>query len=99
MDLCRVRFPAANADRLLAFFSYILVELDRELSRALENMKELTERQPQEREDHRDRVRDGQELIGVAFEPRIAHRQQESGDADSEEHEQRQKILLQVLES
>src|SRR5262245_8135088 len=94
----RVRLPAAGADRRPALGAGVAVELDGELGGALEDMEELPERQPQQREDDRDGVSDGEELIGVALHPRVADRQQEPGGADREQQEQRQEVLLEILE-
>ena len=98
MDLRRERLAAAAACGLLALRADVPVELDAELGRPLEDVEELAERQPQQREDHRDRVQDGQELVAVALHPGVADRQQQPGDADREEQEQRQEVLLEVLQ-
>ena len=84
---------------LLALPADVLVELDAELGRPLEDVEELAERQPQQREDHRDRVQDRQELVGVPLHPGVADRQHQPGDADREQQEQRQEVLLEVLQA
>ena len=43
----------------------VLVEADAQLSRPLEDVEELAERQPQERADNSDCVQNGDEAIGV----------------------------------
>src|SRR5262249_43522938 len=97
VDLRRERLVAAGAGRLLALLADIGVELDRELGGPLEDVEELAERQPQQGEDDRNRVRDGQELVGVALQPGVADRQQQPRDADREQQEQRQQVLLKIL--
>ena len=63
----RERPVATAALRLLAAAAGVLVEADAELRRTLEDVEELAERQPQQREDHRDRVQDREEVVGVAL--------------------------------
>src|SRR5690349_5366369 len=91
------RLFAAAADRLLAGLANIAIELDAELRRPLENVKELAKRQPEQREDYGHRVRDRQEFIGIALEPRVADRQQQPRHADREEQQKRKQILGKVL--
>src|SRR5262249_43122891 len=76
VDLRRERLLAAGAGRLLALLADVGVELDGKLGRPLEDVEELAERQPQQGEDDRNRVRDGQEIVGVALQPGVADRQQ-----------------------
>ena len=54
---------AAAAPRLLAARAGVLVEAHAELRRPLEDMEQLSERQPQQREDHGDGVEDGEEVV------------------------------------
>src|SRR5262245_11363417 len=98
VDLRRERLPAAGAVRLLALLADVGVELDRELGRPLEDVEELAERQPQQGKDDRNGVRDGQELVGVALQPGVADRQEQPRDADREQQEQRQQVLLKILQ-
>src|SRR5262245_24298179 len=56
------RLAAAKARRLLGGSPGILVEAHAELRRTLENVKEFSEGQPQQREYHRDRMDDGEEV-------------------------------------
>src|SRR5262245_38285036 len=98
VDLRRERLPAAGAVCLLALLADVGVELDRELGRPLEDVEELAERQPQQGEDDRDRVRDGQELVGVALEPGVADRQQRSEEHTSELQSLRHIVCRLLLE-
>src|SRR5690606_1437681 len=71
--LRRERPVAALAPRLLAARALVLVEAHAELRRALEDVEELAERQPQKRHDHGDGVEDREEVERVATQPRVAH--------------------------
>src|SRR6476646_5981285 len=66
----RVRLAAAPAERLLAARAGILVEADANLRRPLEDVEQLAEWQIQQRHDHRNRVKDRQEVVAVALHPR-----------------------------
>src|SRR5262245_31452861 len=92
VDLRRERPLTAGARGLLAFLPDVPVELDRQLGRPLEDVEELAERQPQESENDRDGMGEGEELVAVALEPGVADGQQQAGDADGEEQEQRQEV-------
>ena len=87
------RLAAAAAARLLAARAGVLVEADAELRRPLEDVEQLAERQPQQRDDHGDRVEDREEVVGVALHPRVARRQHQAGHADREQQQQRQDVL------
>src|SRR5260221_2123811 len=67
----RERLAAAPALCLLALAPDFLVERHTDLGRALEDVEELAERQPEESENHRDRVQDREKIVGVAFHPRV----------------------------
>ena len=87
---------AAAAARRLVARADVLVEADAELRRPLEDVEELAERQPEQREDHRDRVQDREEVVGVALHPGVAGREHQPGDADREEQDQRQEVFAEA---
>ena len=93
----RVGLVAAPAPRLLAARAGILVETDAELRRPLEHVEQLAERQPEQRDDHGDRMEDGEEVVGVALHPGVARGQHQAGDADREQQQQRQDVLAELL--
>src|SRR6185312_2023638 len=93
----RVGGVAAGTARLLAARAGVLVEADAELRRTLEDVEELAERQPQEREDHRRGVQDGEERVGVAAHPGVADREEQAGHADGQEQDERQDVLGELL--
>src|SRR4051812_30577587 len=62
-QLRRIRLPAAPARGLRRSSAGVLVEADAELRRSLEHVKELAERQPEQRDDHGGRMQDREELV------------------------------------
>src|SRR5262245_43114656 len=94
----RERRAAAPAERRLLGSADRLVEPHTDLCRALEHVEELSERQPEERRDHADRVQDGDELEGIAAQPGVARRQHQTGEAHREEQDQRQEVLAEELQ-
>src|SRR6185436_4044260 len=78
------RHPFARRD--------VLVETDAELRRPLEDVKELAERQIEQREDDRDRVQQREKVVTVALHPRVARGEEQSGDADRGQQDQRQEV-------
>src|SRR5689334_1114978 len=71
----RVTHATSSANRARAARPYVLIQLDAELRRALEDVKELAEWQEQQRRDHRDGVEDGEKRKERAAQP---------GDRDGE---------------
>ena len=88
---------AATAVRRFLGAPDVLVEPDAELRRPLEDVEELSERQPEERADHRDRVEDREERVGVALHPGVAGGEHQPGEADGEEQDQRQEVFGEPL--
>ncbi len=82
---------------LLVAAPRVLVEADAELRWTLEDVEQLAERQPQERDDDGSGVKDGEELVAVAAHPGVAGGQHQSADADREQQEQRQDVLPELL--
>src|SRR5262249_25271344 len=66
------RLPASAAAGLLLLLSYVFVEAYAELSRSLEDVKQLAEWKPKQREDYSDGVQYGEEIVGVTLHPGIA---------------------------
>src|SRR4051812_9976409 len=90
---------ATGALRLLGPLAGVLVEADSELGGTLEDVEELPERKPEEGDDDRHGMEDGEERIRVALHPRVAHRQHEPRHADGEEQHERQDVLPELLHS
>src|SRR5690606_35343010 len=67
--------PAARAVLGLFAAADLLVETHGDLGWSLEDVEELAEGQPQEGEDHRQGVEDGQEVVGVTLHPGVARGQ------------------------
>src|SRR5438132_6790767 len=65
LKLRRKRLLTTHTEGLPSLLSDIPVELDAQLRRPLEDVKELAKRQPEQRENHRHGMRDGQKLISV----------------------------------
>ncbi len=59
----RIRLCTSTTQGLSIAGSGILVETHTELRRTLEHMKQLAERQPQQRDDDRGRVENGEEVV------------------------------------
>ena len=70
----------------------VFVKADAELCGPLEDMKQFSERQPQEREDHRNGMEDREKVVRVSLHPRIARCQQQPRHADGEQQHQRQNV-------
>ncbi len=88
----RERLAAAAALRLFGAAAGVFVKADAELRGPLEDMKQFSERQPQQREDHRNGMEDREKVVGVSLHPRIARRQQQPRHADGEQQHQRQNV-------
>src|SRR5262245_4294440 len=78
MHLRREGMPAAAAMRRCFTSRHVFVKFDAQLCWPLEDMEELAEWQPEQREDHRDGMKQRQELITVPLEPGVAHGQQQA---------------------
>ena len=98
MHARREGVAAAAAVRGLARRGHVLVEGHAELGRALEDVEELAEGQPEQGDDHRHGVEEGEELVAVAREPGVAHGQQQAGEADREEQHEGQDVLGEELQ-
>ena len=70
---------------------------DAKLRRPLKDVKELPEREPEERADHRDRMQHRNERVGVPLHPRVAHREHQTGDADRQKEDEGEDILAKLL--
>src|SRR6201984_2609710 len=75
---------ATLADRRLARVSRRLIELHAELSGTLENMEKLSEREIEQRSDHRDRVQNCEKTVEVSPQPFLRNRERESGHGNRE---------------
>jgi hypothetical protein len=63
---------APTAPCLLACSAHLFVEADTKLRRMLKDMKELPEREVEQRHDDCAGVQDRQKILGVTFHPRVA---------------------------
>src|SRR5665213_3539335 len=75
----------------------LLVEAHTQLSRALKDVEELSERQPEERPDYGDGMQNGDERKAIALHPRVARREHEPGQADGEQQHERHEVLREAL--
>src|SRR5262245_5856846 len=91
------RRAAAPAPRVFLGGAHRLVEARADLCRALKDVKELPEWQPEEGGDHGDGVQDGDELERVSAQPGIARRQHETAQAHREQQDERQEVLAEEL--
>lgn len=79
--------------------AHIFVEAHPNLCGALKDVKKFAKGQPQKRADDRNRVQNGDKVIGVTLHPSVAGREHNAGEADAKEEDERQKILGEHLQS
>jgi hypothetical protein len=87
VKFCRIRLLAASTNCMLTLLTDVLVKFYGKLRRPLENVEELSERQPQDSKDHGHGVRDREKLISVTLQPRVTDRQQQTRNANGKQEE------------
>src|SRR6185369_2829288 len=88
---------APGALRAFALLPNLMVELHAELGRALENVKELSEREKEERGDYGDGVQDRKKTVEAAAQPERRGGEREAGDRDGEEQDKRKEVAAEIL--
>src|SRR5436853_6587162 len=79
--------------------SDVFIEADAELRGPLKDVKELSEREPQQREDHGHRMQDREKIVRIAFHPGVACGQHQPGHAHREQKDERQEVFAKLLQS
>ena len=76
----------------------LLVEFHPELRGPLEDVKELAERQEEQRGDHRDCMQNRQKAIRRAAQPLLRNSERQPRHRNGEQHDDRQEIHAELLQ-
>ena len=93
------RRAAAPAGREVFSLPHVLVKAHAKLRGSLKDVKELSERKPQQCEYNRYRMEYRQKVEGVPLHPGVAGRQHQTCDADGEKQDERQEVFAELLEN
>src|SRR5262249_13141854 len=80
-----VTLATTSADCAAVLGSRLLIELDTQLRRSLEDVKELAEGKIEQRSDHCNRVRDGNKVVKASSQPFLGNRQGQTSNRNREQ--------------
>ena len=87
-----------RTNRLRTFRARLAIDGDAELRRALNDVVKLSERHPEQEQDHGDGVGDRHELMRFALHEFVVEADAQSGQRDRQQQQQRQPVALESLD-